>query len=31
MERFGVITALEKAGVEAGDTVRIASRELVWD
>jgi GTP-binding protein len=31
MERFGVITALEKAGVQAGDTVRIASRELVWD
>jgi GTP-binding protein len=31
MERLGVITALEKAGVQVGDTVRIANRELVWD
>ena len=31
MERFGVIQALEKAGVEIGDTVRIATSELVWD
>ena len=31
MERFGVISALEKAGVAEGDTVRIANRELVWD
>ena len=31
MERFGVVTALEKAGVEVGDTVRIATTELVWD
>lgn len=31
MERFGVIDALEKAGVEVGDTVRIANSELVWD
>jgi GTP-binding protein len=31
LERLGVITALEKAGVEAGDTVRIANRELEWE
>jgi Obg family GTPase CgtA-like protein len=31
MERFGVISALETAGVKAGDVVRIANRELVWD
>ena len=31
MERFGVVLALEKAGVEIGDTVRIATSELVWD
>ena len=31
LERLGVIDALEKAGVAAGDTVRIASRELEWD
>jgi GTPase len=31
MERYGVIGALEKAGVEIGDTVRIANSELVWD
>jgi GTPase len=31
MERFGVVTALEKAGVQVGDTVRVGDRELVWD
>ncbi|MDA1035254.1 MAG: GTPase ObgE [Chloroflexi bacterium] len=31
LERLGVITALEKAGVGTGDTVRIANRELEWD
>lgn len=31
MERFGVILALENAGVQVGDTVRIANSELVWD
>ena len=31
LERFGVMDALEKAGAEAGSTVRIGSRELEWD
>ncbi len=31
LERLGVLEALEKQGVEAGDTVRIAGRELEWD
>jgi GTP-binding protein len=31
LERLGVIDALEKAGVESGDTVRIAGCELEWD
>ena len=31
LERLGVITALEKAGVGSGDTVRIANKELEWD
>ncbi len=31
LERLGVITALEKAGAGAGDTVRIANKELEWD
>ena len=30
LERNGVIEALEKKGVEPGDTVRIAGRELEW-
>jgi GTP-binding protein len=31
LERLGVIDALEKAGVESGDTVRIAGIDLEWD
>ena len=31
LERLGVIDLLERAGVESGDTVRIAERELEWD
>jgi GTP-binding protein len=31
LERLGVITALEKAGVGSGDTVRISNKELEWD
>lgn len=31
LERLGVIEALEKAGVEPGDTVRVAGIELEWD
>ena len=31
LERLGVITALEKAGVGSGDTIRIANKELEWD
>jgi GTP-binding protein len=31
LERFGVMDALEKAGAEAGSTVRIGARELEWD
>jgi len=31
LERLGVITALEQAGAGAGDTVRIANKELEWD
>ena len=31
LEQLGVIEALEKAGVEPGDTVRIANQELEWD
>jgi GTP-binding protein len=31
LERLGVMDALEKAGAEAGSTVRIAGRDLEWD
>jgi GTP-binding protein len=31
LERSGVVAALEEAGVEPGDTVRIGERELVWE
>ena len=29
--RLGVLEALEKRGVRAGDTVRIGGEELVWE
>jgi len=31
LERMGVTAALEKAGVQSGDVVRIGERELVWE
>jgi len=31
LERIGVVEALEEAGVQPGDTVRIGERELVWE
>jgi len=31
LERMGVTAALEEAGVQPGDTVRIGERELVWE
>jgi len=31
LERMGVAGALEKAGVQMGDTVRIGDKELVWE
>ena len=31
LERMGVVDALEEAGVQLGDTVRIGDRELVWE
>ncbi len=31
LERLGVTEALEEAGVEPGDTVRIGEQELVWE
>ena len=31
LERMGITAALEKAGVQPGDTVRIGERELVWE
>jgi GTP-binding protein len=31
LERMGVVAALEEAGVQPGDTVRIGERELVWE
>jgi GTP-binding protein len=31
LERLGITDALEEAGVEPGDTVRIGERELVWE
>ena len=31
LERVGITDALEEAGVQPGDTVRIGDRELVWE
>ena len=31
LERAGIVAALEDAGVQQGDTVRIGDRELVWE
>jgi len=31
LERTGIVAELEDAGVQAGDTVRIGERELVWE
>jgi GTP-binding protein len=31
LEHMGVTEALEDAGVQPGDTVRIGERELVWE
>ena len=31
LDRMGVSEALEQAGVQLGDTVRIGDRELVWE
>jgi len=31
LERMGIAEALEEAGVQPGDTVRIGERELVWE
>ena len=31
LERMGIVDALEEAGVQQGDTVRIGDRELVWE
>jgi len=31
LERMGLAAALEEAGVQPGDTVRIGERELVWE
>jgi len=31
LERTGVVAALEEAGVQPGDTVRIGEREMVWE
>jgi GTP-binding protein len=31
LERTGIVAALEEAGVQPGDTVRIGERELVWE
>jgi GTP-binding protein len=31
LERMGITAALEEAGVQPGDTVRIGERELVWE
>ncbi len=31
LERIGISQALEEAGVQPGDTVRIGERELVWE
>jgi GTP-binding protein len=31
LERMGIVAALEEAGVQPGDTVRIGERELVWE
>jgi GTP-binding protein len=31
LERMGIAAALEEAGVQPGDTVRIGERELVWE
>jgi GTP-binding protein len=31
LERLGISNALEQAGVQAGDTVRIGEREFVWE
>jgi GTP-binding protein len=31
LERTGIVAALEDAGVQPGDTVRIGERELVWE
>jgi GTP-binding protein len=30
LEKMGITAALEKAGVESGDTVRIGNEELEW-
>jgi GTP-binding protein len=31
LERVGITAALEEAGVQPGDTVRIGDQELVWE
>ena len=31
LEHVGIVTALEDAGVEPGDTVLIGEREMVWE
>ncbi len=31
LERMGIVEALEEAGVQPGDTVRIGERELAWE
>jgi len=31
LERMGIVKALEEAGVQVGDTVRIGEAELVWE
>jgi GTP-binding protein len=31
LDRTGVVAALEEAGVQSGDTVRIGEREMVWE
>ena len=31
LERMGIVKALEEAGVQPGDTVRIGEAELVWE
>ena len=31
LDRMGITEALEEAGVQPGDTVHIADREMVWE